>query len=152
MKSGSLSLAMREAVRQPAQEADHDASADPQPNAVREQAGCDHAADADDRADGEVDALGHHHQRHADGDHGVDRRLQHDVEQIARLIERARQNGEDDEERDRADGDAGAADPVETRRPVTDPCGVRLPIGREGCPVDGHVEMSPKASGSIRLS
>jgi hypothetical protein len=58
------------------------------------------------------------HQRHADGDHGVDRRLQHDVDQVGLLVEAAGEHGEDRKKSDAADQDARLSEvvPVETAR------------------------------------
>ena len=87
---GQPQLGDQHAVEGTADEADQQAGADPREQTVRQHVGGDHARQADDRADRQVDALGHDDQRHADGDHRVDRGLEHDVDQVRRLIEGAR--------------------------------------------------------------
>ncbi len=124
---GQLQLGDQHAVDQATDETDREAAQHADQDALRQQAGSDHAADANDRTDREVDALGHDDQGHADGDDGVDRRLQQNVEQIARLVERALENGEDDEQADAADRHAGLADPVHAQLPgCGGGCGVRV--------------------------
>jgi hypothetical protein len=83
---------------------------------VFEQARGNHATDADDRADRQVDPLGHYNKRHAHRDDRVDRGLQHDVEEIGGLVEIGRQQGEDHEKRGAADGDTALPHPIGSKR------------------------------------
>ena len=109
---GKLQLRDQEPVDETASEPHDEARYDSKRHVVAHQVGGDHARQTDDGPHGQIDAPRDDDEGHADGDDRVDRRLKHDVDQIRRLVEAARQDRKDREQADASDQHAGLAEKV----------------------------------------
>ena len=77
--------------------------ADPQVDAVQDQAARDHAAQADDRADRQVDAAGDDDEGHADREEGVERDMLRHQHEVGGGKKVRRGEGEEDQHREQRD-------------------------------------------------